>query len=149
MVKKMGRDLFSKDLHDMDIRKQQIQNRQDEVLFMDLREVGEPFEKKFIQFSEDHISQISKTYHDWQQVNSDYEDVPEYTYSASIEEIRKRDYSLVPSKYIEFINRDENIDFGDKMTVLQSEFSELLQSEEQSKKDLLNVFKELGYEIEL
>jgi len=33
MVKKIGRDLFSKDLHDMDIRKQQIQNRQDEVLF--------------------------------------------------------------------------------------------------------------------
>jgi type I restriction enzyme M protein len=56
---------------------------------------------------------------------------------------------LVPSKYIEFINRDENIDFGDKMAALQSEFSELLQSEEQSKKDLLNVFKELGYEIEL
>jgi len=124
-------------------------DRQHEVLFMDLREVGEPFEKKFIQFSENHISKISKTYHDWQQSNGDYEDVPEYTYSASIEEIRKRDYSLVPSKYIEFINRDENIDFGDKMTVLQSEFSELLQSEEQSKKDLLNVFKELGYEIKL
>lgn len=124
-------------------------DRQDEVLFMDLREVGEPFEKKFIQFSEDHISKISKTYHDWQQQNIDYEDVAEYTYSASIEEIRKRDYSLVPSKYIEFINRDENIDFGDKMTALQSEFSELLQSEDQSKKDLLNVFKELGYEIEL
>ena len=71
------------------------------------------------------------------------------TYSASIEEIRKRDYSLVPSKYIEFINRDENIDFGDKMTALKSEFSELLQSEEQSKKDLLSVFKDLGYEIDL
>mgnify|MGYP001425602706 FL=1 len=124
-------------------------DRQHEVLFMDLREVGEPFEKKFIQFSEDHISKISKTYHDWQQANGDYEDVAEYTYSASLEEIRKRDYSLVPSKYIEFINRDENIDFGDKMIALQSEFSELLQSEEQSKKDLLNVFKELGYEIEL
>ncbi len=124
-------------------------DRQHEVLFMDLREVGEPFEKKFVQFSEDHISKISKTYHDWQQSNDDYEDVAEYTYSANIEEIRKRDYSLVPSKYIEFINRDENIDFGDKMTALKSEFSELLQSEEQSKKDLLNVFKELGYEIEL
>ena len=124
-------------------------DRQQEILFMDLREVGEPFEKKFIQFSEDHISKISKSYHDWQQSNGDYEDVAEYTYSASIEEIRKRDYSLVPSKYIEFINRDENIDFGDKMTALQSEFSELIQSEQQSKKDLLNVFKELGYEIEL
>ena len=116
---------------------------------MDLREVGEPFEKKFIQFSESHTSKVSNTYHDWQQSNGDYKDVAEYTYSASIEEIRQRDYSLVPSKYIEFVNRDENIDFGNKMTALQSEFSELLQSEEQSKKDLLNVFNELGYEIEL
>ena len=122
-------------------------DRQHEVLFMDLREVGEPFEKKFIQFSEERISKISKTYHDWQQANGNYEDIAEYTYSASIEEIRKRDYSLVPSKYIEFINRDENIDFGDKMTELQLEFSDLLQLEEESKKDLLNVFKELGYEI--
>ena len=124
-------------------------DRQSEVLFMDLREVGEPFEKKFIQFAEDHIVDISKTFHDWQKVNGEYENIAEYTYSASIEEIRKRDYSLVPSKYIEFINRDENIDFGDKMTALKSEFSELLQSEEQSKKDLLSIFKELGYEIDL
>ena len=48
--------------------------------------------------------------------DTDYEDVPNTAYSATIEEIRKRDYSLVPSKYIEFINRDENIDFDEKMT---------------------------------
>ena len=69
------------------------------------------------------------------------------SYSAKKDEVIKKDYSLVPSKYIEFINRDENIDFGDKMSALQTEFSELFKSEEQSKKDLLNVFKELGYEI--
>ena len=55
----------------------------------------------------------------------------------------------MPSKYIEFINRDENIDFDEKMQLLQSEFCELLKSEETSKKDLLTVFKELGYEIKL
>ena len=124
-------------------------NRQDEILFMDLRQAGEPFEKKFIQFSDTHLSEITNTYHNWQKTDSDYQDVPEYCYSAKKDEVIKKDYSLVPSKYIEFINRDENIDFGDKMTALQSEFSELLHSEEHSKKDLLNVFKELGYEIEL
>jgi type I restriction enzyme M protein len=55
----------------------------------------------------------------------------------------------VPSKYIEFFNRDENIDFDEKMTLLQSEFAELLKAETKSKQDLLNVFKELGYEIDL
>jgi type I restriction enzyme M protein len=35
------------------------------------------------------------------------------------------------------------------MKALQGELRELLVAEEKSKADLLNVFKELGYEIEL
>lgn len=123
-------------------------DRQHEVLFMDLREIGEPFEKKFTQFSIDHIRDIAATYHKWQQANSDYQDVAEYCYSASLEEIKSKDYSLVPSKYIEFVNRDENIDFDEKMTALKADFVELLKAEEESKKELLDVFKTLGYGIE-
>lgn len=124
-------------------------DRQQEVLFMDLREVGVPFEKKFIQFSKENVQDIAKTYHDWQQNESGYSDKPEYSYSATFEEIKAKDYSLVPSKYIEFVNRDENINFDEKMQSLQSEFAELLKQEQQSKEDLLNVFKELGHEIKL
>ncbi|QIJ89364.1 Type I restriction-modification system, DNA-methyltransferase subunit M [Mesoflavibacter sp. HG96] len=124
-------------------------NREDEILFMDLRQVGIPFEKKYIQFSEDNISKISETYHKWQQVKNDYKDIPEFCYSASLEEVRKKDYSLVPSKYIEFVNRDENINFDEKMKSLQTEFSQLLKEEAKSKTELLNVFKNLGYEIKL
>jgi type I restriction enzyme M protein len=37
-------------------------NREKEILFMDLRQVGEPFEKKFIQFSEQQIINIGNTF---------------------------------------------------------------------------------------
>ncbi|MBC8323058.1 MAG: SAM-dependent DNA methyltransferase [Candidatus Marinimicrobia bacterium] len=124
-------------------------NRENEILFMDLRQIGEPYEKKYIQFSEEHIRDIGKTFHNWQQTDKDYVDIPEYSYSATIDEVFKKDYSLVPSKYIEFVNRDENIDFDEKMKSLQTEFSQLLKDEEKSKTDLLNVFKELGYDIKL
>jgi type I restriction enzyme M protein len=124
-------------------------DRTDEILFMDLRQKGVPFEKKYVQFDEENIENISNTYHVWQSDKDEYEDIPEYCYSASKDEIIKKDYSLVPSKYIEFVNRDENIDFDTKMTTLQSEFTELLEEEEASKKELLEVFKELGYEIKL
>ena len=125
--------------------------REKEILFMDLRQMGEPFEKKFTQFSIDDIQHISETFHNWQQTNCEntYQNTPEFCYSASFEEIEKKDFSLVPSKYIAFVNRDENIDFDEKMTALQTEFAELLKQEEQSKIDLLTVFKELGYEIKL
>ncbi len=124
-------------------------SRENEILFMDLREIGIPFEKKFTQFSPENIVQITEAYHHWQLKDSAYKDVPEFCYSAKKEEVEKKDFSLVPSKYIAFVNRDENIDFDDKMKALQTEFAELLKEEEQSKKDLLNVLKELGYAIEL
>lgn len=143
-------------------------DRKDEVLFMDLRQIGEPFEKKYIQFSAKHIGEIAETYHNWQQetptashvTSSDleqsdksyreaYQNIPEYCYSATLEDIKKKDYSLVPSKYIEFVNRDENIDFKEKMESLKEEFTVLLKEEKKSKQELLAVFKELGFEIEL
>ncbi|ORJ55890.1 type I restriction-modification system subunit M [Geothermobacter hydrogeniphilus] len=126
-------------------------DREDEILFMDLRQWGEPFEKKYIQFSDDDRARITETFHTWQEERAadEYEDVLEYCYSANIEEVRAKDYSLVPSKYIEFVNRDENIDFDEKMRSLQSEFAELLKQEADSRAELLKVFRELGYAIDL
>lgn len=126
-------------------------DREDEVLFMDLRQRGEPFEKKYKQFSDQDINDFSGILHTWQQVGADeqYQNIAEYCYSANKSEISAKDYSLVPSKYIEFTNRDENIDFDENMNSIKGGFSELLAQEKQSKNDLLNVFKELGYEIKL
>jgi type I restriction enzyme M protein len=104
----------------------QYRSREKEILFMDLRQVGEPFEKKFIQFSDEQINNIGTVFHNWQQENKEYRDIPEYCYSATFEEVLKKDFSLVPSKYIEFVNRDENIDFDEKMQTLQNQFIHLL-----------------------
>ncbi|EJX5603830.1 type I restriction-modification system subunit M [Vibrio parahaemolyticus] len=126
-------------------------DREEEILFMDLRQRGEPFEKKYVQFSEQDIRDFADTLHTWQQEGAEdkYKDIAEYCYSAKKAEVAAKDYSLVPSKYIEFINRDENVNFDDKMNNLRVDFGSLLVKEEQSKNDLLNVFKELGYEIKL
>lgn len=126
-------------------------DRQDEVLFMDLRQMGSPYEKKYIELTESDRQQVTDVYHAWQQVGyeDNYKDIPEFCYSAHKDEIAEKGYTLVPSRYIEFVNRDENIDFDTKMKQLQGELSELLIEEEKSKADLLKVFKELGYEIKL
>lgn len=125
--------------------------REKEILFMDLRQFGSPYEKKYTQLTPDDIKKVSTTYHNWQHEGFEqtYANVPEYCYSASFDEVESKGFSLVPSKYIEFVNRDENIDFDEKMQTLQTEFSDLLKQEEQSKQNLLSVFKGLGYEIKL
>lgn len=122
-------------------------DREEEVLFMDLRQVGIPFEKKFIQFSEENVRQITEAYHNWQQENAGYTDVPEFCKSVTKAEIVKKDFSLVPSKYIEFINRDEQVDYHTKMEELQSEIKGLLEKKATNDAALAAVFKKLGYEI--
>ena len=124
-------------------------NRENETLFIDLRQKGEPFEKKFIQFSEEEITDIALNYHNWQQQDwqTAYADVPEYCYSATLAEIREKDYSLVPSKYIEFVNRDENFDYNEQMQTLQSELKDLFEQEEKLKKEVEEVFKNLGFAL--
>jgi type I restriction enzyme M protein len=47
-------------------------DREKEILFMDLRQMGEPFEKKYIQFSDDDIKNCQSTYHQWQTKEINY-----------------------------------------------------------------------------
>lgn len=49
---------------------------------------------------------------------------------------------------IEFKSRDEGVNFDTKMKELQTEMKDLLKQEEKSRKELLNLFKELGYGLE-
>ena len=124
-------------------------NREDEILFMDLRQMGSSYEKKYIELTEEDRAKVTSVYHHWQQEGYEetYENVPEFCYSASFDEVKEKEFTLVPSRYIEFVNRDENIDFDTKMKSLQGELKELLVQEEKSKSDLLKVMEELGYGI--
>ncbi len=78
-------------------------HREDEVLFIDLRQWGEPFEKKYIQFPPEQIEQIARDFHHWQCEGHEetYHNEPEYCYSATLDEIEQKGWSLVPSKYID------------------------------------------------
>lgn len=125
----------------------QYRDRSGEVLFMDLRQFGTPFEKKYIQLEEVERNKVTSTYHAWQVEGGAYEDVAEFCRSATLDEIAEQNYNLAPSRYIEFVNRDESLDYDGKMRELQGELKALFEEEEQSKKDLMAVFKELGYEI--
>ena len=125
-------------------------DREKEILFIDMRQMGEPFEKKYVRFSDEDIQRVATTYHNWQceGYEETYANEPEFCYSASLEEVADKGYSLVPSKYIEFLNRDETVDYETQMTALQSELSALLKEEADSRAAVLDVFKTLGYAID-
>ena len=124
-------------------------NRKGEILFVDLRRWGTEYEKKYIELMPDDISKIALNYHNWQQENYEdsYSNIPEYCHSAKFEDIKKNDFSLVPSKYIEFIDRDLELDFDKEMKRIQGEFKKLLKDEKKSQEELIEAFKGLGYEL--
>ena len=126
-------------------RMKNYREREKEILFMDLRRWGVAFEKQFIELTDEEIAKVAENYHNWQQSDwqTSYKNIPEFCYSANFEQIQANDYSLVPSKYIEFIDRDGNIDFDNEMKRIQKDFQILLQEEEQSQLELQNAAKNL------
>lgn len=130
-------------------KQKKYRNRTGEILFMDLRRWGQEFEKKFIELTDEDIAKVALNYHNWQQVEhaKTYKNIPEFCYSARLEEIVRNDFSLVPSKYIEFVDRDSGIDFDSEMKRIQNDFRVLLKDEKESQEQLINAFKVLGYEL--
>lgn len=124
-------------------------NREKEVLFVDLRCWGTEYEKMYMELSPTEIENIVSNFHNWRKIGykDNYKNVPEYCYSASFDELKAKDFSLVPSKYIEFIDRDSEIDFDTEMKRIQKDFKALLKEEKESQQQLISAFKVLGYEL--
>jgi type I restriction enzyme M protein len=130
------------------LNERKIRDHQGEVLFIDLRRWNDNiYEKKYVQFSDEQIAAVKKIYTNWQ-TGKDYADVPELCRSATKAEITAQKYSLAPSKYIEFIDHDLEIDYAAEMARIQSEMREVLKAEKQSQSMLEKAFKEIGYGIE-
>ena len=136
----------------------QLRDRTHEILFMDLRRWDENIEeividkgkrKKKTILTDAQIAQVKKVYSSWQDADTSlYEDVPELCKSATLEDIRAKDYSLAPSKYIEFIDRDLDIDYEKEMARIQDEMRLLMASEELSQSMLKDAFRGIGYGID-
>lgn len=128
-----------------------LRDREKEVLFIDLRQRGVPYEKKFVQLSPENITEVANLYHRWQLEGADMAeyDIPEYAFPAQFGDIESNDFSLVPSKYIKFATQDNQEDFGTRMRALQEELSEILREEETSRAQILSLFEDFGFKIEI
>lgn len=105
--------------------------------------------KKKVLIDKEQIKRAVNIYHTWQNERTDgknYE-VPELYRSVNIDEIESNDWALTPSKYIEFIDHDLDIDYEKEMARIQNEMKEILKQEKESQKMLEEAFKGIGYGI--
>ncbi|QIH23771.1 N-6 DNA methylase [Lactobacillus iners] len=131
-----------------------LRNREHEILFMDLRTWTENAvkgeNKKKVRLSEEQIQRAANIYHTWQSEGTDGNNyaVPELYRSVGMTEIESKGWALTPSKYIEFIDHDLDIDYEKEMARIQVEMKDILREEKESQKMLEDAFRGIGYEID-
>lgn len=131
-----------------------LRNREHEILFMDLRTWTEnPVKhenKKKALLNSPQIARAADIYHTWQSEGTDgsHYAVPELYRSVGIAEIEQNNWALTPSKYIEFIDHDLEIDYEKEMARIQAEMQEVMKQEKKSQQMLEDAFRGIGYGID-
>ena len=155
-----------------EVNGRKVRDRTGEVLFIDLRSWNKNIDtivfdkgkkKKKIVLVKTQIERVKEIYNGWQSPDrSLYEDIPELCHSTKIwnddltEEERKngvvtiesKNFSLAPSKYIEFIDHDMDIDYETEMNRIQEEMKKVLGDEKISQAMLEDAFRGIGYGID-
>jgi type I restriction enzyme M protein len=131
-----------------------LRNRENEMLFMDLRTWTENSvkgeSKKKVRLVTEQIERAADIYHTWQSEGTDgtkYE-IPELYRSVAIAEVETKGWALTPSKYIEFVDHDLEIDYEKEMARIQAEMKEVMKQEKKSQQMLEDAFRGIGYGID-
>lgn len=120
-------------------------DRHGQFLFIDARQLGYMKDRVLRDFTMEDIKKIADTFHAWQ-LGEDYEDVPGFCCSSSLDEIRKHEHVLTPGRYVGAEEQEDDGEvFADKMARLTAQladqFTESAKLEGEIKKNLAG----LGY----
>jgi type I restriction enzyme M protein len=125
-----------------------FRDRRGEVLFIDARKLGRMVDRTHRELTDEDIAQIAGTYHAWrgEEEAGEYEDVPGFCKSASLDAVRKHGHVLTPGRYVGAeAQEDDGEPFDEKMKRLTATLRE--QQAEAAKLDaaIAANLKELGY----
>lgn len=117
-----------------------LRNREGEVLFVDLRTWNDNiYEKKFVKLSEEQIAEVCKIYFDWATTASGNYAQPELYYAAHLDEIREKGFSLVPSRYIEFVEKKSSVNWEKSLVAIDEINSKLKEACNLSQKSISDI----------
>ena len=109
------------------------------------------YEKKYVRFTDEQIAAVVKIYQDWQmggpQSSAAEYAQPELYRAVHKDEIAANNWSLVPSRYIEFVDRDTELDYKEALKTAGAAASDLLKRQDENAKRLAAAFKALGVKL--
>ena len=102
-----------------------FRDRRGEVLFIDARTEGRMVDRTHRELTDEDVARLARIYHAWRGEGGDYEDVPGFCKSATLDDIRTHDHILTPGRYVGVAPQPEDDEpFHEKMTRLAAEWRE-------------------------
>ena len=123
-------------------RRAGVEGKEENVLFLDARNLGFLVNRKTKDFTDADIAKITDTYHAWRNsvhpstsgrgVGGEgfvYQDKLGFCKSVPLEEIRAKDYVLTPGRYIGLPDEEDDFDFAERFDKLKAELDEQMKEE--------------------
>ncbi len=121
-----------------------FRNRTNEVLFIDARNLGFMVNRRSREFTDEDISKVASTYHNWRTSTSiGHQDIPGYCKSVTIDEIREKNYVLTPGRYIGLPDEEDDFNFPERFNSLKAEFEKQIAEESVLNKTIMENLKKI------
>lgn len=152
-----------------------FRDRSNEILFIDARKLGEMVNRRNKKLTDEDIALIAGTYHAWRnksgtmikddsmktmitanhspsdnQTNhsSGYMDIPGFCKSATLDEVRKNNYVLMPGRYVGAEEaEDDGVPFEEKMNALTAKLAEQFAKSAELEKKIRENLAGIGFDV--
>lgn len=116
------------------------------ILFIDARNLGHLVNRRTKELSNEDISKIASTYHNWKNPSpnplplgegkgeSVYMDIAGFCKAATIEEVKALNYVVTPGRYVGLPDDEDDFNFAERFAALQHELRMQMKQEQELNK---------------
>jgi type I restriction enzyme M protein len=125
-----------------------FRNREKEILFIDARNLGTMINRRNKELNPTDIKQITDTYHNWRNIDGNYQDIQGFCKAVSNQEVAENNFVLMPGRYVGTEEEAEDlVPFAEKMQTLTATLAEQFTNGETLQKKIRENLKSIGYEF--